>query len=70
MGKLGQAQAWRNEFRGGGPGLEGPYGKGTQAPMGPQSVCKNSKLPKKQHKVSQNWANFRNIGGPSVPPKR
>ena len=49
----------------GGPGLEGPYGKGTQAPKGPQSVCKNSNLPKKQHNVSQIWANFRNISGPS-----
>ena len=25
-------QAWRNEFRGGEPGLGGPYGKGPQAP--------------------------------------
>ena len=30
--------AWRNVFRGGGPGLEGPYGKGPQAPKGP-SKC-------------------------------
>ena len=31
----------------------GPYEKGPKRQKGPQNVCKNSKLPKKQHSVSQ-----------------
>ena len=51
----------------GGPGLGGPYGKGSQAPKGPTNcVCKNSKLTKKkkQQNVSQKGSIFK-IPGPT-----
>ena len=57
-------QALRNEFRGGGgPGLQGPYGKGPKRQKGPQSVCKNNKLPK-HSTMSAKKAHLKKIPGP------
>ena len=44
--------------------------KGPKRQKGPQSVCNNSKLPKKQQNVSAKRAHFKKYRIPSVPPKR